>query len=138
MSNLNNPATQSTAAYTNEMDPSQSTTGPTAPYTSTETTTTTHTSRAPHSSTAAGNTTAGPFATSGGTVGNERVESGQGMMGKIKGAAAAVHGTGEALRGAFNTSVDKMAGDVRAPSIPSPPFLRSLLFFCLESESNRS
>lgn len=33
-------------------------------------------------------------------------------MGKIKGAAAAVHGTGEALRGAFNTSVDNMAGDV--------------------------
>ena len=40
------------------------------------------------------------------------MESGQGMMGKIKGAAATVHGTGEALRGAFNTSVDKMAGDV--------------------------
>lgn len=117
---------QSQAAYANEMDPTQSSAQPTGAYKYTEEaptsavndgefTTTTNTSRLPHSSTTAGNTTAGPMGTSGGTLGGERVSSGDGMMGKIKGAAAAVHGTGEALRGAFNTSIDKMAGDVCSP-----------------------
>lgn len=106
MSNYNN---QSQAAYANEMDPTQSSAQPTGAYTNE---TTTNTTRLPHSSTTAGSTTAGPMGTSGGTLGGERVSSGEGIMGKMKGAAAAVHGTGEALRGAFNTSIDKMAGDV--------------------------
>ena len=101
---------QNSAAYTIEMDPTQSGAQPTQPYTTPQTTTTTtHTSRG----TDRGPTTTGTYVTAPGATTGERVSSGEGLMGKMKGAAAAVHGTGEALRGAFNTGVDNMAGDVR-------------------------
>lgn len=103
---------QTQGAYTNEMDPTQTSTPPAGQlYSTTETTTTTHTSRTPHHSTG---TAAGPMGTSGGAVGGEK--SGRGLLDKVvhgaKSGTTMIHGMGEAGRGAWNEKIDRMAGDV--------------------------
>lgn len=99
-------------AYTNEMDPKQTSTPPAGqPYTTTETTTTTQTTRSPHHSTG---TTAGAVGTSGGVVGGEK--SGGGLLDKVvhgvKSGTTIIHGTGEAVRGWANSGMDNAMGDV--------------------------
>lgn len=98
---------QAQGSYANEMDPIQTGSQPTGqPYTTTETTTTTHTSRTPHHSTTS--TTAGTMGTSGGVVGGEK----KGLGHTIKDMGTTLVGTADALRGSFNETVDKLAGDV--------------------------
>jgi hypothetical protein len=73
-----------------------------APGTTTTTTTTETTEHhRGHPHTATGTT---------GTAGTTTT-SGEGMGHKLKSGIAAVHGTGEALRGAFNAKVDEVGGD---------------------------
>lgn len=92
------------------MDPTQSSTlAAGQPYTTTETTTTTHTSRTPHHSTG---TTAGPIGTSSGAVGGERVQSGQGLMGKVKQISTTIDGGLNSLRGRGLEVLDNAMGDV--------------------------
>lgn len=102
----------STNAY-NEMDPIDSHTGPQGypekPSSTIHTTTTTTTSRG----TTAGQTHVGTSGAMTSETSGERFESGEGVGGKVKGFVAAVHGMGETARGAFNSGVDQVAGDVR-------------------------
>ncbi|KFY06447.1 hypothetical protein V492_08037 [Pseudogymnoascus sp. VKM F-4246] len=75
----------------------------------------THPTQTPLSNT---NTTAPVETTTTTTTTTTHKPNNGGLVDKARSAAAAVHGTGEAVRGRFNSAVDEAVGDVR-PHLPS-------------------
>ncbi|KFY38500.1 hypothetical protein V494_04346 [Pseudogymnoascus sp. VKM F-4513 (FW-928)] len=78
----------------------------------------THPTQTPLSNT---NTTAPVETTTTTTTTTTHKPNNGGLVDKARSAAAAVHGTGEAVRGRFNSAVDEAVGDVSPPSLLSQP-----------------